>query len=162
VPIRTRDEEAVAICHDTGRDCGDLRRSLSGPKDNLGKALSEVAVVIDTGEPEVLERGLAQNLKKTLVRGLRRNPAGPDLLQEVAKLRAVHDVGGGIWKDRQAARPSCEFPRSGVASRRLTCAFMAFSGFSCPSGGFRGFSVYFSGFDFASRRSIESAIVARD
>ena len=43
---------------------------LPGPKMTSGKPCGP-AVVVDPGEPEVLERGLAQKLKEALVRSLR-------------------------------------------------------------------------------------------
>ena len=53
-------------------DGGDLLGRLARAEHNLGKALPDGAVVVDPGEPEVLERGLAQKLKEPAVRRLRR------------------------------------------------------------------------------------------
>ena len=60
------------------------------PEDHLGKALTEGPVVIDAGEPEVFEGGLAQILKKALVRCLRRYSAGPHVLEQRAEVETVH------------------------------------------------------------------------
>ena len=57
--------------HDALGDGGDLLGGLAGTENDLGKALSDRAVVVDPGEPEVLEGGLAQKLKEALVRSLR-------------------------------------------------------------------------------------------
>jgi hypothetical protein len=80
----------VAGRHDALGDARNLVRRLSWPKNNFRKALAQVAVVIDTGEPEVLERRLAQKLKKPLVRCLRRNGAGAHVVQEALELQTVH------------------------------------------------------------------------
>ena len=78
-PIGARDEQAVARGDDALGDGGDLVRRLSRPKNDFRASLSERAVVIDAGEAQVLERGLAQKLKEAVLRGLRREGAGADV-----------------------------------------------------------------------------------
>ncbi len=59
-------------CYDALGDGGNLIRRLSGPKNDFRKALPDGAVMVDSGEPQILERCLAQKLKEALVRSLRR------------------------------------------------------------------------------------------
>jgi hypothetical protein len=56
-------------------------------------------MVIDTGEAEILERGLAQILKEALVRRLRRNVTCPDVLQQLTELvtRQRLEVSKCLW-----------------------------------------------------------------
>jgi hypothetical protein len=74
-PIRARDEQAMATRDDSLSDSGNLLRGLSWAKDDLGESLTQASMVIDTREPEVFERRLAQELKEAVVRCLRRNRA---------------------------------------------------------------------------------------
>ncbi len=72
----------MACGDDAFGDGGDLAGRLSRPKDDLRETLAEAAVVIDAGEAQILERGLAQKLKKAVVGCLRREAPGLDVVQE--------------------------------------------------------------------------------
>ena len=63
-------------------DGGDLFRRLSRPKNDLRASLPERAMVVDAGEAQVFERGLAQILKKAVLGDLRREGAGANVAQE--------------------------------------------------------------------------------
>ena len=56
-------------------DRGDLLGGLPWTENHLWKALADAAVMVDSGESEVFERGLAQKLKEFVVRSLRREGA---------------------------------------------------------------------------------------
>ena len=56
---------------DPRRDGGNLIGSLAGTVNHFGKTLAGPAMVIDPGEAQVLERGLAYKLKELVLRGLR-------------------------------------------------------------------------------------------
>ena len=90
-------------------DCGDLLGSLSGTENDLWKALPGPAVVVDSGESDVLERRLAQKLKDVLVGSLRRSGSRLDLLEE-----------GPEFVTRHAAE------RLSRASKCLTCVDFQF------------------------------------
>ncbi|HEU4892694.1 MAG TPA: hypothetical protein VFT47_14160 [Vicinamibacterales bacterium] len=77
---------------DPFRDGSDLRRGLSLPENHLREALPGVSVVIDAGEPEVLKRLLAQNLKELFLRRLRSKGAGANGLEKGPQLLTVHRV----------------------------------------------------------------------
>ena len=62
--VGARDQERMAGRDDALGNRGDLLGSLSGAENHLGKALSNAAMVVDPGESEVLEGGLAQILKE--------------------------------------------------------------------------------------------------
>ena len=71
---------------------GDLLGSLAGAENHLGKPLADAAVVVDPGEPKVLEGGLAQKLKESVLRSLRRKGAAANLFEEGPELVARHAV----------------------------------------------------------------------
>ena len=56
VGVCSRDEQAVTPFGDRSSDGRDLGRCLALAEDDLGKALSGRAIVIDLREPEVFER----------------------------------------------------------------------------------------------------------
>ena len=87
---RPGDQEAVAGCDDARRDGGNLVGSLSRAKDYFGKPLPDSAVVVDAGEAQVLERGLAYKLKEPVLGGLRRKRAALDGVQKRAEIVTVH------------------------------------------------------------------------
>ena len=70
--IRPGDEQAVTGCYDALGDGGYLIRRLSWPKNDFRAALPDGAVMVDSGESQVLERCLAQKLKEAVVGSLRR------------------------------------------------------------------------------------------
>jgi hypothetical protein len=61
-------------------------------------------MMVDFRESEVLERTLAQILKQPGLCGLRCNDSRGDMVQQGAKLRAGHDVKGGLAVDLSASR----------------------------------------------------------
>ena len=61
---------------------GNLVGSLAWAEDDLGKTLPEAAVMVDPGEAQVLERRLAQKLKKPVVRLLRCKALRLNVVQE--------------------------------------------------------------------------------
>jgi hypothetical protein len=69
----------------------DLLRGLAQAENNLRKPLTQGALVIDPGEAEILEGGLAQKLKKLAMGLLRCQPLALDIVQKGAKGRAVHE-----------------------------------------------------------------------
>ena len=87
-----RDKQVVAGRHNTLGNSGNLRRVLPGPENDFGEPLTDAAMVIDPGESQIFEGGLAQNLKDAGLRGLRRSGARADLVEERAQLVTVHRV----------------------------------------------------------------------
>ncbi len=57
--VRAGDEQAVARRDDAFGDGGNLIWRLSRPKDDFGTPLAQRAMVVDAGEPQVFEWGLA-------------------------------------------------------------------------------------------------------
>lgn len=80
----------MASRDDSSRYLSNLRGFLSQTEHNLGKSLAYTSVMIDSGEAQVLERGLAYKLKEPGVCGLRRKRAGADFFEQGAKLGTVH------------------------------------------------------------------------
>ena len=76
-------------------DGGDLLGRLARAENDFGKTLPDAAVVVDPGEAQVLERGLAQKLKEPVVRGLRRKAPRLDVVEERAEVEPVHR--GECW-----------------------------------------------------------------
>ena len=66
---------------------------LPWPKIDFRESLAGVPLVIDFGEAQVLERLLAQNLKRALLGRLRRYDAGADIVEQGANLLTVHLAG---------------------------------------------------------------------
>jgi len=87
---RARDEQTFACSDDARGDRGNLIRAFSRPENYFREPLTDAAMVIDPGETEVFEGGLAQNLKDALVRRLKRKAAGLNVLQEVTKFQPRH------------------------------------------------------------------------
>jgi len=56
----------------------------------LATALASVALVVDPGETKIFVRFLAQNLKEPVLRRLRGNRAGVDLVEERLELLSIH------------------------------------------------------------------------
>ena len=75
---------------DAGRNMRDLVRLLAEAEHDFGKSLPYAPMMIDPGEPKILERCLAYKLKEPGMGGLRRNGAGTDFFEQVAELVTVH------------------------------------------------------------------------
>ena len=84
------DQQVLPGRDDPLRDGRDLRRGLAWAEDDLGKTLPNASMVVDAGEPEVLERRVAQELKEAGMRGLRRQGAGLHLFEEAFQLESRH------------------------------------------------------------------------
>ena len=87
---RARHQQTFACPDDARGDRGNLIRAFSRPENYFREPLTDAAMVIDPGETEVFEGGLAQNLKDALVRRLKRKAAGLNVLQEVTKFQPRH------------------------------------------------------------------------
>ena len=87
-------QEAVTGVDDALGDGGNLFGRLARAEHNLGKTLPRGAVMVDPGEPEVLERRLAQKLKKPVVGLLRCQALRLDVVEQGAEVGAVH----GRWE----------------------------------------------------------------
>jgi hypothetical protein len=57
---------------------------------DLGKALADAPMVVNSGKSEIFEGSVAQKLKEPGLRSLRRYGAGLDRLEDGAELRSVH------------------------------------------------------------------------
>jgi hypothetical protein len=88
--VSAGDEEAVAGCNDSLRDVRNLVGRLARTEHNLRKTLSESAVVVYACEPEILEWGLAQKLKKLAVGLLRCKALSLNVFEEGTELGAGH------------------------------------------------------------------------
>jgi hypothetical protein len=71
-------------------DGGDLRGCLSLAEHYFRETLPDTPVMIDTGEPKVFERGVAQELKDARLGSLRCKAAGLDLVEDLTELRPGH------------------------------------------------------------------------
>ena len=91
------DEECVAVLHDPGGDGGNLLRGLAGPEYHLWKALPCPPLMVDTGESEIFERGLAQKLKDAVLRRLRCSRTGVYLFEELSELVTSHAATCGAY-----------------------------------------------------------------
>ena len=90
VGVGARDQQAVAGRDDALGDGGDLRGGLPWAENDLWKALPDAPLVVDPGEAEVFERGLAQILKEFVLRCLRCEGAAADPLEQALELEAGH------------------------------------------------------------------------
>jgi hypothetical protein len=72
------------------RDGGNLVWGLSWAKNHLRETLSEGSMVVDPGEAQVLEGGLAQILNEALQCCLSCHRAGLNFKKEIADLGARH------------------------------------------------------------------------
>jgi hypothetical protein len=79
-----RDQQAVAGTDEAVGDGGDLSGSLALTENDFREALAGLAMLVDPGEPEILERLLAQDLKELRVRSLRRKISCTDVVEERA------------------------------------------------------------------------------
>jgi len=68
---RAGDQEVLAGTDDPFGNCADLLGCFALSEHYFRKTLANAAVMIDTGEANVLERRVAQELKESGVRGLR-------------------------------------------------------------------------------------------
>jgi hypothetical protein len=84
------DEEALPRRDEARGDRGNLCGRFSLAEDDFGEALSHVAVMIDARESEIFVGLLAQKLKEPLVRRLRSNGSGVNLVEQGAELLTVH------------------------------------------------------------------------
>ena len=80
----------MASFDDSRGDGGNLRRCLAQSEDDLGKALTRGAVVIDLGEPEVGERLGTQRRQQRPVGIVRRSAAVADLIEKNTELVWAH------------------------------------------------------------------------
>jgi hypothetical protein len=80
----------VARTDESEGDGGNLSRRLALTENDFRKALSDLAMLVDSREAKIVERLLAQYLKELRVRGLGRNISGADIVEERAKLLPVH------------------------------------------------------------------------
>jgi hypothetical protein len=87
---RPRYEQTVARTDESERDGGNLSRRLALTENDFRKALSNLAMLVDSREAKIVERLLAQYLKELRVRGLGRNISRADIVEERAKLLPVH------------------------------------------------------------------------
>jgi hypothetical protein len=83
-------EQALAGTDEAVGDGCDLSGSLALTENDFRKTLAGLAMLVDSREPEVLEWLLAQDLKELRVRSLRRKISRTDVIEERAKLLAVH------------------------------------------------------------------------
>ena len=90
LPIRAGDEQAVALGDDALGDGSDLLRRLSRPKNDFRASLTQRAVVVDSREPQVFERGLAQILKEAHLGGFGREGAGAHVVEKGVQFGAGH------------------------------------------------------------------------
>ena len=89
-------QEGVAGGGDAFGDGGDLLRGLALAKNDLGETLAEAPLVVHPGEPEVLDRLLAQILKKSDLCCLGRQGSGRHLIQQNSELVGVHGHRGRV------------------------------------------------------------------
>jgi hypothetical protein len=73
-------------------DGRDLLGGLSLAEYDLRKTLARVPVVVDPGEPEIVVRLLAQELKEGFQCRLRRQIAGADPAEQFPQLLSVHRI----------------------------------------------------------------------
>jgi hypothetical protein len=92
--VGSRNQQAVARADDSLGDRRNLFGRFAGTEHDLGKTLPQAAMMVDAGEAEVFERGLAQELKDAMLRRLRRNRPALDVLQQGAKIMARQCNGG--------------------------------------------------------------------
>jgi hypothetical protein len=77
--------------HDPFGDGRDLAWGLARAEYDLGKPLSNAAVMVDAGETEVFERRVAQKLKDPGLGGLRHYRPGLHLIKKGAQLGPGHN-----------------------------------------------------------------------
>ena len=81
---RARDEQRRTAADDFGGDRGDLSGRLAEAEDDFRKPLTDAAMMIDAGEPEILERPSAQRLRSDAsARGVGGDLAARHLHQQI-------------------------------------------------------------------------------
>jgi hypothetical protein len=90
LPGRPGLQQRFAGGDDAFGDGRNLAGCLPLAEDDFRETLARGAVKVDSCEPDVLVRLLAQILKKPVLRSLRCKGAGPDVIEQDAQLLAVH------------------------------------------------------------------------
>jgi hypothetical protein len=88
--ISSRHKQAVTGRDDAVGDGRNLDGRLAGAIDNFRKSLAQMAVMIDAREAQILERRLAQKLKKSFLSRLRRCRSCLNLVEQGSELQPVH------------------------------------------------------------------------